>query len=180
MSKPMIRQATTADAPGIARVHVDSWRTTYRGIAPDDYLASLSYEEREDMWSRALTNPDNPSFVYVAEDEQEGIVGFAMGGPTRPEDDVYKGELYAIYLLQAYQRQGMGRRLISAVAERLTEMGIHSMLLWCVVGNPSCMFYEALGGQEVRRQDFELGGVTLTEIGYGWTDIGALTERTKT
>ena len=42
-----VREAVPADARAIARVHVDSWRTTYRDIVPDSVLSQLSYEERE-------------------------------------------------------------------------------------------------------------------------------------
>jgi hypothetical protein len=30
-----IREATVADADGIARVHVDTWRSAYCGLIPD-------------------------------------------------------------------------------------------------------------------------------------------------
>ena len=43
----LIREASPTDAAAIARVHVDSWRTTYAGIVPADYLANLSYTRRE-------------------------------------------------------------------------------------------------------------------------------------
>jgi HAD superfamily hydrolase (TIGR01509 family) len=39
-----VREATPADAGAIARVHIESWRSTYRGIVPDEYLESLSHE----------------------------------------------------------------------------------------------------------------------------------------
>lgn len=42
----MIRHATTADAPGIAQVHVESWKVIYGGHHPDEYLDSLSPEQR--------------------------------------------------------------------------------------------------------------------------------------
>lgn len=41
-----IRKANRDDAPGIAKVHVDSWRTTYKGIIPQSFLDELSYEQR--------------------------------------------------------------------------------------------------------------------------------------
>lgn len=31
----IIRKAKLDDATGIAKVHVDSWRTTYKGIIPE-------------------------------------------------------------------------------------------------------------------------------------------------
>ena len=40
--------------------------------------------------------------------------------------------------------------------------------------NPSRRFYEALGGQELSRQDITIGGATLVEVAYGWKDIGVL------
>ena len=43
----LIRPATLEDAPAIARVHVDTWRTTYAGIVPDEHLAKLSYERSQ-------------------------------------------------------------------------------------------------------------------------------------
>ena len=51
----IIREATHADIPAIARLHVDSWRTTYKGILPDEFLADLNYEMRERQWQRTLS-----------------------------------------------------------------------------------------------------------------------------
>ena len=41
-----IRKANIEDAMGIAKVHVDSWRTTYKGIVPEVFLENLSYDEK--------------------------------------------------------------------------------------------------------------------------------------
>jgi hypothetical protein len=98
-----IRTAQVTDAAAIAAVHVDSWRTTYQGIVPGDFLARLSYEQRESLWRQILTDLNNPCVVYVAEEERATILGFASGGPERTGDPVYTGELYAIYLLAPYQ-----------------------------------------------------------------------------
>ncbi|MFK0522174.1 hypothetical protein ACINKY_08160 [Paenibacillus illinoisensis] len=40
-----IREATINDAEGIAKVHVHSWRTTYKGIIPEEFLTNLSYKQ---------------------------------------------------------------------------------------------------------------------------------------
>src|SRR5437762_1091626 len=107
----MIRAATSADAAAIARVHQESWQEAYRGIVPHQYLAGRSYEQRKSAWDGALSKRDSVKFVGVAEDQSKGIVGFAVGGPERSGDPVYRGELEAIYILGAYQRQGIGRLL---------------------------------------------------------------------
>ena len=46
-----IRKAVIADVKGIAKVHVDSWKTTYRDIISDEFLNKLSYESREKLWA---------------------------------------------------------------------------------------------------------------------------------
>ncbi len=171
----VIREALPADVPGIARVHVDSWRTTYRGLVPDSYLASLKYEDRQAMWERAFNNPNYGGFLYVVEAEGGEIVGFVSGGPSRSEDNAeYAGELYAIYILEAYQGQGIGRQLVEALVTRMAGAGIHSMLLWVMKDNPAERFYKALGGQKMRTQQFELDGLMLDEIAYGWKDTASL------
>ncbi len=174
MEKYIVRTATLEDAPSIARVHVDSWRTTYAGVMPNDYLASLSYEERERMWLDALTKHAATNFAYVAEDAAGKVVGFASAGPESNGDPDYRAELFVIYLLHEHQRKGIGRKLISAVAARLLEEGFESMLLWVLDGNPACEFYEALGGQRLREKPYRAGGVTLVEVAYGWRDISGL------
>ena len=170
----MIREARPEDAPAIARVHVDSWRSTYTGIVPDEHLAALSYERREQGWRDALSNPDHPSFVYVAGDEAGKVVGFASGGPEREGHPDYKGELYAIYIFAEYQRRGLGRQLTQAVARRLLNAGTSSMLVWVLAGNPGRAFYEALGGQYLSEKKITIGEKELVEVAYGWKDIRAL------
>ncbi|MRR32454.1 GNAT family N-acetyltransferase, partial [bacterium] len=50
----MLRVATLADVPGIARVHVDSWLTTYPGLMPDSILANISLERRTQNMQRFI------------------------------------------------------------------------------------------------------------------------------
>lgn len=171
-----IRAATVEDAPALAQVHVTSWRETYRGLVPDDYLASLSVAERTERWRGRLSGADPGAFTLVAEDNNGRIVGFATGGPERGGDPVYTGELYAIYLLQAAQRAGLGRRLVQAVVERLLARGHTAMLVWTLAANPSRGFYERLGGQPIRSTTITIGGADLEDVAYGWLDITGLIE----
>ncbi len=170
----MIREATTADAPGMARVHVDTWHTTYRGLVPDAYLESLTYGDKQRMWERALNNPDRQSSIYVAESDDGEIAGFVAGGPTRTAGIDYVGELYSIYILKVYQGAGLGRRFVETLVEGMLKVGIRSMTLWVLAGNPAERFYIAIGGQEIHRQPFELSGALLEEVCYAWRDISSI------
>jgi hypothetical protein len=103
----IVREAHSADAPAIGQVQVDSWRTTYAGIVPADYLASLSYEQQGQVWERHISTLSSAAAMHVAEAVTGEVVGFAHSGPERSSHKIYTGELYAIYLLAAYQRQGL-------------------------------------------------------------------------
>lgn len=166
-----IRPVAEADYSVVAKVHVDSWRTTYRGIVPDDFLGGMSYEVSEARWRRISAQAPPGYAMFVAEDEGRNIVGFANGGRERSGDADYDGELYAIYLIESHQRQGIGKALFHHVAKHLVENGFRSMLIWVLTENPSCRFYEAIGGVPVRGQEIEIGGKRLKESGYGWTNL---------
>ncbi len=45
------------------------------------------------------------------------------------------------------------------------------MLVRVLAENPARKFYEALGGQLLKAKPIEIGGATLDEVAYGWTDI---------
>ena len=164
----MIREAHIEDAPSIALVHVDSWRTTYKGIVPDKFLADISYEQREQSARQRLNNLN--VYTYVTEDEQGRIVGFIAGGLSRDASEEYTSELHAIYLLKEAQGQGIGKKLIHVLVERLIQEHYYSMLVWVLAENPSCRFYEVLGGQYVSTKHIEIGGIMLDEVSYGWHD----------
>ena len=169
-----IREARIEDAAGMAKVHVDSWRTTYVGIVPDSYLASLSYARREAFWHGILSDAEANGYPFVAVNDEGEIVGFAFGGPQRNGDPAYQAELYSIYLLQAYQGQGIGRQLTRRLVEAFLQVGIQSMLLWVFADNPARRFYEALGGQYLRVEQADFDGVMVDEVAYGWPDIAII------
>jgi GNAT superfamily N-acetyltransferase len=169
-----IRQAVPEDSAGIARVHVNSWRTTYPGIVSHAVLEKLSVERSQEFWQKVITDPEERSFILVAVDGQGGVVGFASAGPERSGNFPYQSELYAIYMLKAYQGRGVGRQLVLAVAHQLLKQGLSSMLVWVLRDNLFRAFYEALGGEQIGEKDITIGDETLVEVAYGWEDIHPL------
>lgn len=124
------------------------------------------------MWNNVLKADQPAKNVFVAEIEGGEVIGFAHTGLEREGGSTYPGELYAIYLLQEHQGCGIGRRLVSAAAQRLLDRGLHSMLLWVLEDNrPARSFYESLGGEQVGRKTINIGGKDVVEVCYGWRDI---------
>ena len=170
----VVRPAEARDAEQIARVRVDSWRTTYRGIVPEAYLAGMDVERSTQLWQRVLTAGQNTASVFVAERDGE-IVAFAAGNMlTEPRHDL-NAELTAIYVQREFQRVGIGGRLVGQVARAQRSLGAHGMIVWVIAANkPARAFYESLGGTLLVEQPFEWDGIPLVEVGYGFADLDAL------
>lgn len=163
----IIRQATAADLSALARVHVTAWNATYPG-----YPSPPTYELRESQWRAAFQAGDAHWFCFAVERDDGELVGFAQGNRyAQPDQPDYAGQLNKIYLLREYQRRGLGRRLMGHVARRFLDQGITSMLLFADAGNPSCAFYEALGGEKLRAPDG-----TVADANYGWRDLRRLAD----
>ncbi|MDQ3712080.1 MAG: GNAT family N-acetyltransferase [Acidobacteriota bacterium] len=171
----LIREAKESDAADIARLQVDAWRTTYKGIVPDTYIASLAYERKEQSWRKILGSCES-DFTFVAETSDEQIVGFASAGEIEEPERDFAGELIAIYLLEDYQCQGIGKLLVEAVTQRFIQQKVTSMIVWVFTENPFRAFYESLGGKYVSEKQTEIGGASLVEVAYGWKNLEILLE----
>ncbi|MFC0271158.1 GNAT family N-acetyltransferase [Metabacillus herbersteinensis] len=167
-----IRKATKKDAKGIAKVHVDSWKSTYKGIVVQAYLDSLTYKQKEEQWSQA-----NFDRLYVAEAIEEHIVGFVSFGKERSENYHFKSELYAIYILEEYQGKGIGKQLVLAAIDELQQQQLSNLLVWVLEENPSRAFYERYSPEKVGEETFSIHNREHVEIAYGWTNLTKLKER---
>jgi ribosomal protein S18 acetylase RimI-like enzyme len=169
-----IRQATAADAGEIAQIQVATWRFAYAGIVPQEFLDALDPAERAGKWAGVLRG--DGSHVFVAEDAS-AMCGFINGGALRDGvhlEQSFDSEIYTLYVVPTAQGRGAGRELMRALAVRLIEDGLKRPVVWALEKNPWCTFYERLGGKRVAQKMIEIGGVQLSDIAYGWDEIGTL------
>jgi len=168
MGEIMIRPARPGDARGIARLDVETWRTTYAGVLSTAYLVGLSERRREAGWRVAIQR--EPRDVRVAVDSTGAVLGFGSCGPNRG-DRSFAGEVFTLYVAPDWQNQGIGRRLLIALFRRLVAAGRRSAILWVLRDNPSRFFYERLGAHQVSRRPLSVGGAAIEAIAYGWHDL---------
>lgn len=168
---PVIRPAQIEDALAMSRVQVDTWRTSYVGIVPDEHLTNLSYERSQARWIEHLSNPQGEMHAFVAEAQLGQIVAIASGGPLREAWDNLDGELYVLYVLKSFQGKGYGKLLVTQVAHDLASRGYHSLVIWVLKDNPACRFYERLGGRRIAEKMVEIGGKQLLDVAYVWPDL---------
>ncbi|HEY5949096.1 MAG TPA: GNAT family N-acetyltransferase [Kofleriaceae bacterium] len=167
MSRFAVREAVVDDAEGIARVHTDSWQTSYRGILPDTVLDRIDVGQRADSRRKILR--DRSVFQLVAYDVTHGdIVGFCDAGASRRHVP-YAGEVYAIYLAHRAKRHGLGAEMWERVQAWLAANEMRSMIVWVLENNHHARrFYEAMGGRAGSTLQSRVGGYPVVELSYVW------------
>jgi len=134
-----LREAVPADAPALAALHVSTWNDTYAPLMTGPPVAI-----RERQWREAFDKPEG-WFCYVLARPDGALVGFTKG-VFRPDHEI-PGELNKIFLARDYQRMGLGGRLVGQVMQRFLAAGVTSMAAYVDPRNPSCGFFEQIGGE---------------------------------
>jgi len=152
-----VRPARASDAPGIAAVHVQSWRETYAHLVPAGFLAGLDVGERTAGWARILD--DDVTDVLVALDT-ERIVGWASASAGRDRLRPAPRELEGIYVVAAAHGSGAGRLLLDAA------IGDGPAYLWMADDNPRAeAFYRRHGfARDGAAKEESLGPVVLPVV----------------
>jgi L-amino acid N-acyltransferase YncA len=144
----LVRPARPGDAARIAEIHVRSWQQAYRGLVPQDYLDAIDQNARQQLWAQSLAAADRArGGTFVIVDPADQILGFATARESRDEDAATDtGEVWAIYLATDSWRRGIGRTLMSAVTECLTDLDYAELTLWVLADNVRARhFYAAVG-----------------------------------
>lgn len=154
----IVRPANPEDAAAIGKIYCESWKAAYRGIVPQDYLDSLTPDDRQ-------INPAN----YLVLESEEGVVfGLANIGASRDKERPDWGELRAIYLLPEFWRKGAGTALFQAAETKLRQMGFSRYFLWVLTENIRArQFYEKMGMYPSGKEHtLSIGGKEVMECQY--------------
>ena len=165
-SNVTFREATVADALAIAKVHVQSWRESFAGIVPQTFLDKMSVENRAKAFEKGFVVDFYK--MFVAETQENGIVGFADFGKIRDNQSKFEAELYAIYLLRDVQRKGIGGKLFDLGVKYLVAQNMNSLSLTALEISPYKPFYEKMGGHLVERKTTNIEGESYATVVDGW------------
>jgi 3-deoxy-manno-octulosonate cytidylyltransferase (CMP-KDO synthetase) len=166
-----IRHADRKDLPRIAEVHVESWRRSFAGIAPPEFLASMSVENRLKAYGERGCDDDYA--MMVADHVDEGIVGFADFGTPKLSGN-FDAQIFSFYFLPEFQRKGLGERLFRRCVGQMIRNGKVSLCLDSLELSPYRAFYEKLGGCIVGRDGHDLGDQYFDTVIYGWDDVSKI------
>jgi phosphinothricin acetyltransferase len=139
MSAVVIRPATPADIPAIARIYAEA---VEHGTASFE----LDPPEEAEMAQRMQSLADG-GFPYLAAGIDGVLVGYAYAGPYRPRLAYRFSVEDSIYVDPGAHRKGIGRALLSRLIEESERRGYRQMI--AVIGDsaqmPSIELHRAAG-----------------------------------
>lgn len=169
-----IRRACAGDAPGIAAVHVDTWRSAYASVLPDKFLARLSVPRLTHLYDCTI---HMGVAVHVAISRNSAsppsIVGFSSARRSRNKA-LGGGEVETLYVLDDWQNRGLGGQLLRVSAKHLANQGCRSAFAWVLRDNPAGFFYERMGGKRIAVSTTHVAGADIPQIAYAWDPIETL------
>jgi GNAT superfamily N-acetyltransferase len=150
----VVRPARREDVAQIARVNVQCWQETYRGLVPDAVLDDPGFlPARERFWNTALTDERYRDNRVAVAGRAGELVGIAMSGPALDSGARCARQLYVLYVVTADHGTGAGQALLSAVVDPEEPVA-----LWVADPNPRAQaFY--------RKQGFVADGAAQIEGG---------------
>ena len=168
LSQFIFRDAREDEIIPLANLHVIAWHQTYN-VKPKPQIWTI----REWQWREEFSKNTGSWFCIVIENQRGELIGFAKGVKPPPgEHPDNLGNLSKIYLLQDYQRMGLGRKLLGLTVRRFLKMGITQMVLYGEASNPSCAFHDAMGGKRLCGENGVFTG------NYSWDDLEKLAKLT--
>jgi GNAT superfamily N-acetyltransferase len=162
-----LADATPADLPDVAHIHVRCWQESYVGQVPQAYLDGLDATARQRKWEElfdAVVKDGLPGLTVARCDGK--LVGFISYSLARDNDRSGQGEIYAVYLLKEYWNKGLGFRLFDTAGARFRAAGVIKAYLWVLDTNENAIRAYARWGGRIEPgyvKNHEIGGRAVKE-----------------
>ena len=167
-----LRELVPSDAAALAHILISANEAVFRGRVPDRCLEFTEAESAAN-WGRFFAQGiPTGDFMLGVQGENGQLVAYAWASAF--DDAAYRGELRQIMVLPAFQQQGLGKRLLCRVVQRLLDVEISSLRVDVLQVNPSREFYAHMGGTIIAEGSYDWDGVMLPQLTYGWTDTRSI------
>ncbi len=158
--KAILSKALPDDYEQIAFVHYKAWLETYTGLLPESFLKNRTLESSINIFKNNLCSN---TVVAIVDNK---VVGFCGWGSLRENSfQENLGEIQGIYLLDAYQKNKIGRKMIEFALEQLVTEKYSKVGLWVLSTNENAInFYKKMGFSDTGIFKEENLGEVVTEI----------------
>ncbi len=173
-----LRPAELSDFEAIAKLHVDNWRTNYRGILSDDYLDNKIDKDRLDTWYNRLSSPGKNQIVTIAT-QDDIFTGFCC--LYLDDDPVFGSLIDNLHVSSNLRRSGVGKRLVLDCAGKVYHKAQNKkMYLWVYEANTNArIVYDRLSGRNFETIEKENpDGTRSKTCRIVWEDVTQIKEQT--
>ena len=162
-----IRPAIKTDLPGIASLHLRSWRDAYAGILPAAFLGDPLEREFTGYWRDVSIQSQD--VVLVA--EEDGLCGFiAIWCRPMPYID-------NLHVKPSFRSKRIGTALLISAAEKLLARGHKTAFLWVFKSNHKAVrFYERMGGIVAEKAPQDIFGYSIPSLKIEWKNLATLSQ----
>lgn len=168
----MIRQAKIGDEKEIAKIIIDSWKVSYRGIIEDDYLDKLNYKIKEEKQRKYITEQKKKGYyIYVYKDDIiNKILGFIILGPPQKKEIInFDMEIYELYIEPNNKFKGIGTKLINFAKKEMILLGFRNICLRCLSDNLlGIRFFLKMGGVILKEENLVVGNKSVKNMYIGF------------
>ena len=178
MTDIKVREAGPADALAVADLQIASWRSAYRGMLTDTYLAGPIEAERRGLWQRRFQGARSPDQVVIVAEDGNELVGLAciLAG----HDPKWGSLVDNLHVAPDRKRTGIGRLVLAEAARRVpaahAHRAVHLTVLETNVAAQAA--YERWGGELTERLNaLEPDGQSLPVRRYSWQSPAELLAR---
>lgn len=122
-----VKNVCIEDIKELATLEYHIWRSTYRGILPDEYLDNLDINHIQEKFKNKLYN--NNVEIYLIKHDMSNIGYFSLSY----NDNVL--EVSKLYILKNYQSIGVGSIVAEYIKAKAIEYHIDIVESWIIEGN---------------------------------------------
>ena len=150
-----IRYAGRDDLYQVAAFLHDCWQAEYRQIVSDDFLDTMTIEERHEGLLKRF-DEGSSDFLIMLEDNI--MIGASVFGKSFTEGYERDGEISAIYLRHDFIGQGYGHVFFTRIEQELAAKGYDNLVMDLLGGNARALkFYLAHGYEHADDRHIRLG-----------------------
>lgn len=165
MDNIKIRNIKKEDIPKVVNIQIDGWKSAYKGIIDDNYLANMNPNEKIKM--REKDYKETRFIVAEINNEIVGFCRFTDNMEKTPETPEVDCELRALYVKPELKHNGIGKKMFQYAVNEFKNIGKTKMVLWCLKDNVLARkFYEKMGGIIIKERLIHIGNRDYQEVAF--------------
>lgn len=160
MTNIQIRWCQEEDWGELGRIHCLSYHSTYKSIMPEDYLKTITINERQQFYRNILKKGRMNTAILIEEDTALGLLRIS----ELEENRIVIEELY---LLEDCRGKGFGTTFLLWIEEELIRRSGRTLELWVLQENLRAIkFYQRYGFERTGEERVIVRGKELIQIQY--------------